>query len=86
MGCLVPYHAMCCDNITESARDRPLVCITLSYECLKTCHGCRFEQEPIFSYTSRALIDKTHSGLWILSYTERVLRLCSAELMEVYAE
>lgn len=52
----MPYHFMCCFNITESARSRYFGFIPQDYQGLEVCYVFKFKQEPIFSYKSRAPI------------------------------
>lgn len=86
MWWFVPYNFICCYNQTEAARYLLLVRITLSYEHFAVCHGCWDDQERMFSYKSRILIDNPQSVLWVVAYTEDLLRLLAALLMEGYAE
>jgi len=84
MGRFVPYHLRCVWNLREHARDRLAVKIPESYAELAMPHGFRFEMEPLFSYKSGALIQDRDSGLWVVAYTERVVRICSGLLFDVY--
>lgn len=61
---------MGCYNLTKGARDRLLPLITSDFERLWICHGFKVEQEPIFAYMSRVLIDDAQYGLWVIAYTE----------------
>lgn len=53
---------------------------------LEVFHGFRFDQEPIFSYKSPALIDDGDKSLWMVAYTERVVHACEALLLSAYDE
>lgn len=86
LGRFVPYHLLCCYNLTEQARDRLFPLIPPLWSRLATCHGFRVEQEPIFSYKSGALVEDPQSGLWVVAITERVTRVCAALLVAAYAE
>ena len=72
--------------MTEVARDRLLARIPACYSSLEVPQGFLFEQEPLLSYCARALIDDGQSGLWLIAYTERVVRICSALLMRAYSQ
>lgn len=50
------------------------------------CQGFRFDQELIFSYKSRVVIDDSHSGYWLIIMPGRVVRVCAAILVVSYAE
>jgi len=84
MGRFVPYHLRCMWNLREHARDRLGVKVPDNYAQLAMPHGFRFEMEPLFSYKSGALIQDRDSGLWVVAYTERVVRICSGLLYDVY--
>ena len=86
LGRFIPFHFCCAYNMTEVARDRLLARIPASYSELEVPQGFLFEQEPLFSYCARALIDDEQSGLWVVAYTERVVRICSALLMTAYSQ
>ena len=86
MGRFVPYHLICAYGLTESARDRLLVRILSSYKDLEVPQEFRFEQEPVFSYKSSLLISDRGTGLWVVAYTERVVRVCAAVLYAAYDE
>ena len=85
-GRFIPFHFCCAYNMMEVARDRLLVWIPASYSELEVPKGFLFEQEPLFSYCARVLINDEHSGLWVVAYTERVVRICSALLMAAYSQ
>lgn len=85
LGRLVQYHLLTAYNLTETARDRLLVRIPASYEALWVFHGKKLEQEPVFSYKRHALRDE-QSGLWVLAYTECVVRVCAALLIAAHEE
>lgn len=86
LGRFVPFHLQCCYNLTEGARDRIFPRIPGGWGRLATAQGFLFEQEPVFSYKARALIEDPTSGLWVVAVTERVVRVCAAVLMAAYAE
>lgn len=68
---------------SHAAKDVLLVRIHLNYTPIEVCHGFKCEQEPFFSYNSRAVIADRESGFWWVAYTGRVLRICAAMLMAV---
>lgn len=82
----LPYHLLRCYNLTEAARDRLLVRIPDNFTLLDVFPGFKCKQEPICSYKLRAFIEDRESGLSVVAYTERVLRVCATLLMAVYAE
>ena len=84
LGRFVPYHLRCAFTLREHARDRLFVRLPQTYANLAMPHGFKIELEPIFSYKSGALIDDPTSGLWTVAYTERVVRICSGLLFDVY--
>lgn len=86
LGRFMRYHRLCCYNLTETAHDRVSVGISAIFAHLEVCHGFNCEQEPIFSYKLRVLIEDRESGLWVVAYTEHVLRVCVALLMAVYSD
>jgi hypothetical protein len=86
LGRFVPYHMSCCYNLTEAARDRLIVRLPVAYRTLQACQGFVFEQEPVFSYLSHRFIADRGTSLWVVAYTERVVRLCAALLVHVYSE
>lgn len=57
-----------------------LVHVLGSVRTLNVNHGFRFEQEPIWSYTSNAFIADKDKGLSVVAYIERVVRACAALL------
>lgn len=58
--------------------------ITVGFDALPICHGRKVEQEPVFSYVYRVLIDDHQYGLWVVAYMERVVRTCAAVLTAAY--
>lgn len=60
--------------------------ITAAYERLNVSKGFLFEQEPIFTYKSSTFIDNPESSLWVVVFTERVVRVCVALLFSAYNE
>lgn len=70
----------------ETARDRLLVRITPTYDWLSMCQGFLFGQQPIFTYQSSAFMDDPGTGLWVVKYTERVVRVFVALLLAVFSE
>lgn len=86
LGRFVPYHLQCCYNLTETAGDRLLVRIPPAYDRLSVFQGFLSEQEPIFTYKSSTFLDDPETALWVVSYLERVVRVCAALLRAVYRE
>lgn len=82
----MPYHFLGCYNLTEGAHDRMFVRIPVEFDALQICHGKRVEQEPLFSYMSLDFIDGYQFGLWVVSYTERVVRTCAVVLTAKYEQ
>lgn len=76
---------MCTFNLTVTARYWCLVHIPVAYVTLHAIHVIKFEQEPVLSYESRTMILNPKSGICVVAYTERVLWLCAAVLIAVYA-
>lgn len=48
------------------------------------CNGLRHEQERVFSYKSHEFIRDRETGLWLVAYTERVMRACGGMLFAAY--
>lgn len=59
----VPHHLMYAFNMTEVGSERCLMCIPVAYSGLQTCHESKFEQEPVFSYSSSTMNLNPESGL-----------------------
>lgn len=45
-----------------------------------------FEQELFFAYKSSELISNRDTGLWVVAYSERVVRVCASFIMALYCE
>lgn len=86
LGLFVPYYLNCVYDLSEAARDRLLVKVPEMYNRIGGCQGFLFEQEPVFTYKSSTFVTDPGTGLWVVAYTERVVRLCAALLLAVYAE
>lgn len=80
------YQLMCRYNLSETARGRLLVRISSNYGHLEVCYRFLFEQEPFFAYKSREFIPDRDTGLWVVAYYERVVRVCARLLMAAYGE
>lgn len=59
---------------------------SVTYDRLSVFQGFFFEQEPVFAYKSRMSIEYLNTGLQVVSYTEVVVRVCDAVLLDVYGE
>lgn len=70
-------------NLTENERDRFIAKITATYDELWICHVIKVEQELVFFYQIHALRDE-RSDLWVVAYTERVIRVCPVVLIVAY--
>lgn len=77
----VPQHVLCCYNLTYAAIELLLVLIHVNYAGIELFHNFKCEQEPVFSYRPRAVIEVRDSGLLLVAYTDRVFFLCAALLM-----
>lgn len=53
---------------------------------MEVCHGFNYEQELIFLNKLRALIENGDLDIWVVAYTERVVRLCEGLLFSTYNE
>lgn len=84
MGRFLRYHLCYIYNMTETTPDRLCVRIAPTIKGLEVCHGFLHEQETILLYNSSAFVADRDTGLWVLSYTERVVRVCEALLIEMY--
>lgn len=58
--------------------------ILTDFDALTICHGMNVEQEPVFSYISRSLIDEHRYRLWVLAYTYGVICTCAEVLTAAY--
>ena len=61
-------------GLTEACRDRLLVRILPRMAGLAYCQGFDVEQELVFPYYGSLLLDDENRPLWVVVYTERVLR------------
>lgn len=86
MGRFVSYHLCCSYGVTEATRDQMLVRILPAYLNLEVRKGFTFEMEPVFPYNDRAFIDDRDTGLWVLAYTERFVRVCVVLMLVLYDE
>lgn len=86
LGRFLLYHLMCCYNLSEMARDRLLVRILKHYTNLEVCHYFYFEQEQVFAYKCCSFIDDRDTGIWVVPYTERIVRDFAPLFMVVYGE
>lgn len=84
LGWCVPYNLNCAYDLHESALERLLARIPPNYNCLQAPQGPCFEQESLFPYKSQNYIDNLDTSLWIVPYTERVLRVCATLLFSSY--
>lgn len=84
LGRFIPYHLHLCYNLTETAPDRVLARILLTYDRLALWQGFLIEQEPIFTYKSSMFSDDPGTRLWVVACTERVVLFAAVLLLVSY--
>ena len=70
--------------LREHARERLCVRLPEVYRSLAMPHGFKFEMESVFSYLSSRFVADPSTGLWVVAYKERVVRICFGLLFDVY--
>lgn len=84
LGRFFPYHVCSTYGLHGPDWDRVFFRIPHSHKNLEVPQGFRFEEVFIFTYSSRQLIDDRGTSLWVVAYTEDVVRVCTVPLLSAY--